>query len=408
MKFAYLLSHYPTIGHTYLLRELQGLRALGFDIPTVSIRPPDRSRETMLPGEREEADRTFCVLRAGLASFAVDHFVTMFTHPARFVRALRLALAMGRFHPAGTLRALVYLAEAVVAGRWMLRQGVDHFHSHFSTTVGLLITELFPLTMSMTIHGPEEFVDPDGTLLATKIRACRFVTGISYFAQSQMMQLVGYEHWSRFEVVPLGIFPEDYEAAPFRDDPQPFEISCVGRLTPFKAQHILLESIHRLRRAGRNVRLRLVGDGPDRKSLESRIAQLGLGDAVIVEGWKNQAEVRELYKHADVFALASSAEGVPVVLMEAMAMRIPCIATRITGVPELIRDGIDGLLVTPSDPGELTAAIARLMDDTELRRSVAQAGQRRVQEKYNLHTNIQRLADVFKRRLDTPSSAVRA
>jgi colanic acid/amylovoran biosynthesis glycosyltransferase len=399
MKFAYLLSHYPTIGHTYLFRELQGLRALGFDIPTVSIRPPDRPRETMLPGERQEADLTFCVLRAGATRFAMDHIGTILTAPVAYFRALRLALSMGRFHPAATFRSLVYLAEAVVAGRWMLRQGVDHFHSHFSTTVGLLITKLFPLTMSMTIHGPEEFVDPEGTLLATKIRACRFVTGISYFAQSQMMQLVDYEHWRRFEVVPLGIFPEDYEPAPFRENPQHFEISCVGRLTPFKAQHVLLETVHRLRKQGRNVRLRLVGDGPDRKSLEQRIEELGLDDAVIVEGWKNQAEVRELYKRADVFALASSAEGVPVVLMEAMAMRIPCIATRITGVPELIRDGIDGLLVTPSNPEELTTAIARLMDDTELRRRLAEAGQRQVKEKYNLHTNIQLLAEVFKSRL---------
>jgi colanic acid/amylovoran biosynthesis glycosyltransferase len=399
MKFAYLLSHYPTIGHTYLFRELHGLRALGFDIPTVSIRPPDRPRETMLPVERAEADLTFCVLRAGAIRFAIDHITTIFTRPVSYFRALRLAFSIGRFHPAATFRALVYLAEAAVAGRWMLRQGVDHFHSHFSTTVGLLMTKLFPLTMSMTIHGPEEFVDPQGTLLADKIRACRFVTGISYFAQSQMMQLVGYEYWCRFEVVPLGIFPEDYEPAPFRDNPEHFEISCVGRLTPFKAQHVLLETVHRLRKQGRNVRLRLVGDGPDRKSLEQRIAELGLGHTVIVEGWKNQAEVRELYKHADVFVLASSAEGVPVVLMEAMAMRIPCVATRITGVPELIRDGIDGLLVTPSDPEELTAAIARLMDDTELRRRLAEAGQRQVQEKYNLHTNIQLLADVFKRRL---------
>jgi colanic acid/amylovoran biosynthesis glycosyltransferase len=399
MKLAYLLSQYPTIGHTYLLRELRELRGLGWDIPTVSIRAADRNPDAMLEQERQEAARTFYVLKAGMRRMLLDHARLLCTHPHQFFTALAFAIRMGHFHPRVTAYSLAYFAEAVVAGSWMMRQGVSHFHSHFSTTVGLLITKLFPLSMSMTIHGPEEFVDPAGMLLAEKIRASSFVCAISYFAQSQMMQLVPYEYWSRFEVTPLGIDPEQYEPAPFREAPDPFEVSCVGRLTPFKAQHVLLESVHRLIRRGRNVRLRLVGDGPDRKSLELRIEELGLRRNVIVEGWKNQAEVRELYKRADVFALASSAEGVPVVLMEAMAMQIPCIATRITGVPELIRDGVDGLLVTPSDPEELAMAIAKLMEDPALRHRLAVAGRARVQDKYNLLPNVKRQSDVFRRRI---------
>jgi colanic acid/amylovoran biosynthesis glycosyltransferase len=142
-----------------------------------------------------------------------------------------------------------------------------------------------------------------------------------------------------------------------------------------------------------------VGDGPDRESLRARIAELGLTERVILEGWKNQDEVRRLYRNADIFALASSAEGVPVVLMEAMAMQLPCVATRITGVPELIRDGIDGLLVTPSDPEELARAISRLLDDAALRRRLAEAGRLRVRERYDLATNVARLSEIFRRRL---------
>ncbi len=408
MKVAYLLSQYPTIGHTYLLRELQGLRALGFDIPTVSIHAPDRTLDAMLPAERDEAERTFCVLRAGIGRFLSDHLATAFARPLPYLAAWRLALWMGRFRPAATLRSLVYLTEAVVAGRWIMSQGATHFHTHFSTTVGLLVTKLFPLTMSMTIHGGDEFVNPAGSFLPEKIKAAQFVSTISYYAQSQMMQLVPFAFWDRFEVVPLGVFPEEYKPAPFRESPRPFEVNCVGRLMRFKAQNILLESLHRLRQQGRDVRLHLVGDGPDREALERRIADLGLGDAVVFEGWKNQAEVSELNRKADAFALASFTEGVPVVLMEAMAVRVPCVATRITGIPELIRDGIDGLLVTSSSAQEMADAIARLMDDTELRRRLAEAGQRRVQDKYNIHTNIQLMADVFKRRLGVPSAAARA
>ena len=203
------------------------------------------------------------------------------------------------------------------------------------------------------------------------------------------------------EVAPLGIDPAVYEPAPFRESPGMFEIVCVGRLTPFKAQHVLLESVHSLVREGRRVRLRFVGDGPDRAGLEARIRSLNLSAQVSVEGWRNQAEVRQFYRQADIFALASFAEGVPVVLMEAMAMQIPCVATRITGVPELIRDGIDGLLVTPSDPVELAGAIARLIDDVDLRRRLGAAGRARVQGKYHLATNVGHLADIFRRRLSS-------
>ncbi len=399
MKLAYLLSQYPTIGHTYLLRELRGLRELGWDIPTVSIRLPDRPAEQMPEAEREEAARTFYVLRGGLAALAADQFAVFFAHPARYLAGLAWAFRLGGFDLKKCVYSVIYFAEAVRAGRWMMSQGVTHFHSHFSTTVALLMTKVFPLTFSTTIHGPEEFVDPAGFHLARKIEAALFVCAISFFARSQMAQLVPWEMWDRFEVAPLGIDSTVYEPAPFRESPEPYEIVCVGRLTPFKAQHILLEAVNRLLGEGRNVRLRFVGDGPDRPGLEARIRELGLPDRVVLEGWKNQDEVRKLYRNADIFALASSAEGVPVVLMEAMAMRIPCVATRITGIPELIRDGIDGLLVTPSDPDELAGAIARLLDDSALRRRLAEAGRVRVEEKYHLASNVARLSEIFRRRL---------
>jgi len=404
MKIAYLLSQYPTIGHTYLLREVRGLRELGWDIPTISIRPPDRRPEDMLETEREEAGRTFYVLRGGMAAVALDQLGVLLSRPAQYLKGLAYAVRLGGLDLKQCVYSLIYFAEAVRAGRWMMRSGVSHFHAHFSTTVGLLIVKVFPLTMSATIHGPEEFVDPAGFHLPQKIAASGFVSAISCFGRSQMAQLVPYEMWDRLEVAPLGIDPSLYEAAPFRESPDTYEIACVGRLTPFKAQHILLESVHLLIAEGRKIRLRLIGDGPDRASLEAHIRKLDLTEQVIVEGWKNQVEVRELYRRADIFALASFAEGVPVVLMEAMATQLPCVATRITGIPELIRDGIDGLLVTPSDPSELAGAIARLIDDPALRRRLAAAGRTRVEEKYHLTANVARLAEIFRSRVPAAGS----
>ena len=216
------------------------------------------------------------------------------------------------------------------------------------------------------------------------------------------MKLSSPAEWRKLEVSPLGVDPGAFAPRPFRAHPDPFVILCVGRLTPAKGQHILLQAVERLARDGRHVELRLVGDGPDRLSLEQEVRERGLSERVLFTGAVDQDRIRELYADADVFALASFAEGIPVVLMEAMAMTIPCVTTFITGIPELIRDGVDGLLVAPSDDEGLAQAIARLMDDAELRRRLGEAGRQRVLEKYDLDRNTERLAAVFQRRLSNP------
>jgi len=155
----------------------------------------------------------------------------------------------------------------------------------------------------------------------------------------------------------------------------------------------------------RHICLRFVGDGPDRSSLEADVAARGLGAAVVFEGAVNQDRIRALYAQADAFALASFAEGIPVVLMEAMAMEIPCVTTWITGIPELIRNGVDGLLVPPSDDAALAQALAVLMDDAAVRRRLGAAGRTRVLEAYNLSRNTERLAAIFRRRLGAQGAA---
>ena len=174
------------------------------------------------------------------------------------------------------------------------------------------------------------------------------------------------------------------------------DVLFVGRLVPVKGLHILVAALDRLLREGRSVLLRFAGDGPERPGLERNVAQRGLNRHVIFEGQQNSDQVRALYQQADIFALPSFAEGIPVVLMEAMAMEIPCVTTRITGIPELIRDGVDGLLVTPSNEQELAAAIARLCDDPQLRLRLGKSGRRRILEDFDLHRNTEQLATIFR------------
>jgi glycosyltransferase involved in cell wall biosynthesis len=326
----------------------------------------------------------------------------MARHPGRYLSACWYAIRLGGTDLKLACYGVFYFVEAVLVASWMRQHGLRHLHVHFATpaaTVALILRRVTPATVSITVHGPDEFYDVSAYRLREKIEASDFLCAIGSFARSQLMKLSDPEHWDKLEVTPLGVDPDHFRPRPFRSSPAPFEILCVGRLTPAKGQHILLRAMRRLRNEGRRVRLRLVGDGPDRASLESSARQLGITDCVRFEGAVNQDAIRSFYENADVFALPSFAEGIPVVLMEAMAMTVPSISTRITGIPELIRDGVDGLLVAPSDEGELASAVARLMDDPELRQRLGCAGRERVLEKYHLTRNIERLAEVFDRRL---------
>jgi glycosyltransferase involved in cell wall biosynthesis len=247
----------------------------------------------------------------------------------------------------------------------------------------------------MTVHGPDEFYDARGQYLERKVAAAGFVCCISSFARSQLMLLTPYVHWSKLVVSRLGVNPDVFKPQPTKLASDTFEILCVGRLTRAKGQHRLIDAVQRLAREGRCVRLRLVGSGPDEASLRAQAARGKRPERVVFEGPVNQDRIRTLYAAADVFAIVSFAEGIPVVLMEAMAMGIPCVSTRIAGIPELIRDGIDGLLVAPSDMEELEEALVRLMDDEALRLRLGTSGRTRIVEHYNLRRAVEVLAGIF-------------
>ena len=401
-RLAYLVSRYPAVSHTFILREVRLLREQGFDIQVASINAPDRPDSGLTAAELEEARQTYFVKRAGARAALAAHLSTLASAPAAYIRGLLFAVKKGRASLPATAKHLAYFVEAVMLGRWMRRNGLTHLHVHFATpaaTVALIATRVFAIDLSMTVHGPDEFDDVRGYHLAEKVAGSRFVWCIGAYARSQMMRVAPIAQWDRFEVAPLGVDPEIFTPGPARPPSDVFEVLCIGRLVSAKGQAVLIGAIDRLVRAGRRVRLRLAGDGPDRGPLERLVAERGLGSMVVFEGAVNADVIRGLYQRADAFALASFAEGVPVVLMEAMAMGVPVVSTAITGIPELIRPGLDGLLVPASDEAALADAIARLMDDRSLRDALGAAGRRRVIERYNLKPNVNRLADVFRRRI---------
>ncbi len=398
ISLAYLVSTYPTLSMIFVLREVMALRSLGIRIETASINPPDRTADQMTDNEVAEAVRTYCVKSHGLTGAVNAHLLALLRNFVGYWRGLRLVLRLGGLDLKKLFFNLMYFTEALMVGRWMRRQRLTHLHCHLAqqaATVGLYVRTVLKFGFSMTLHGPDEFYDAKGQYLAQKIAAADFIICISNFARSQLMMLSPPIYWNKFIVSRLGVNPQLFSPQPDKTAKEFFDILCVGRLTPAKGQHILIDAVERLTQQGRRVRLRLLGSGPDEASLRKQAAQNRIVDYVIFEGAMNQDRIRTFYAVADLFCLPSFAEGLPVVLMEAMAMGIPCVSTQITGIPELIRNGTDGLLVAPSDLDALVEALAKLMDDAALRERFSRSGRKRILQHYDLHRNVKELARHF-------------
>ncbi|MFK5969769.1 MAG: glycosyltransferase [Candidatus Marithrix sp.] len=402
-RLAYLISQYPAISHTFILREISTLRKLNFDISVTSINPPDRDIEQLTDIEQEEATNTYYIKPDGIIGASKAHFYTILTQPLNYLSGLFFALRLGKFDLKKILYNFFYFVEAVMIGQWMRKNKLSHLHVHFgmeAATVGLITKRTFPITFSFTMHGPRDFYDIYGCYLSQKILDADFICCITNFAKSQLMMLSPPTCWDKLEVSQLGVNPNIFVPHQFRQHPEPFEILCVGRLVPDKGQFILIEAITRLVAKGYNLRLYLVGNGPDKLTLETEVKQRGLTEQIIFTGAVNQDQIIQFYANTDIFVLASFAEGLPVVLMEAMAMEIPCVTTNITGIPELIEHRVNGLLVTPSDIDSLTIAIAELMDKPDFRQQLSIAAGKKVKQDYELQQNTKKLANIFQKRLN--------
>lgn len=401
LKLAYLVSQYPAVNHTYILGEVRGLRGQGIEVEVISIKPPDRPAGKLSGVEREEEESSWYVARAGLAGMAAAHGNTFLRRPAAYLSTFLFALRMSRFTPAEIPRWMLFFLQAAVVGDHLRRRSLHRLHVHYASSVGLLVARMFPVRVSHTLHGSAEFLDARAFRIWEKVHYADFIVAISQFGRSQTMLFSSPADWPRIEVCPLGIDPDEFTPAVRTRSPgEPFRLLTAGQLAAAKGLPVLIAALARLLARGRGVRLVLVGDGPLRPALEQQARETGAASAVRFEGFRNNAELKRYYAEADAFVLASFAEGVPVVLMEAMAAGLPCIASRITGIPELIEDGAGGLLTPPGDEEAIAAAVERLMDDGSLRHRLGEAARSAVVERYHIRKNTARLAEIFQARHD--------
>ncbi len=371
------------------------LRTIGVDVSVASLGSPDRAIEALPTIEKEEAERSVYIKRQGALAALSSLIAWGFRAPARTLRVIALAVFSAGAHPRRIAAHLAYLGQASLVADWLRRTGHTRLHAHFCSTVAMLCGELSGVSWSFTIHGPAEFDDVIAFSLVEKVRRAKAVIAISGFARSQVLRHVSPDMWPRVTVVPLGIEPESYMPPAARSRGARVELLTVGRLAPVKAQSLLVEAVRRLRDAGRVVRLRIVGAGPDRSRLERLIAEGSLEGVVELVGPLASDAVTRMYAETDIFALPSFAEGVPVVLMEAMAMQRPCVSSNLMGIPELIEHGVTGMLARPADVDDVVRKLTVLLDDESLCRRIGTAARATVQRDYDLHTNVARLAAVI-------------
>ncbi len=408
IRIGYLLSRYPAISHTFFLKEVLELRKRRLGIQVASINPPDRKREELPEVEAVEASQTFYVKPSGILKVAARIVKIALSNPEVALRGLGAALELGGFDLKSRAFALFYFAEALLVGDWMRCNSLPHLHVHFGgpvATVGMLTSQAWQIPWSVTLHGPDEFFDQDAFYLRRKIESARFVICISDFCRSQVLRIAPDLSDLRVEVIRLGVDcnalqpqPASLSSASAEAGAGPFHLVCTGRMVAAKGHRILLEAIATLVSSGVSVTCTLIGDGPERPALEAQCSRSGIAANVNFLGAKPHQATLDQVATADAFVLASFAEGLPVALMEAMALGIPCVSTTIAAIPELIQDGQNGLIVPPANPVSLSNALLRLAKDPQLREKLGLAARETVVSHYNLATNLDRLAEMWLRR----------
>jgi glycosyltransferase involved in cell wall biosynthesis len=401
MTIAYLVNQYPKVSHSFIRREIAGVEASGLQVARFSIR--SCGSELVDEVDKLEQELTQVVLGIGKVRLLFALLRVAITRPARLLSALWLMLQVGWHSERGVLRHFAYLAEACVLLGWFSELGIAHVHAHFgtnSTTVAMLCHALGGPPYSFTVHGPEEFDKAEAIALTEKIKRSAFVVGVSCFGKSQLYRWCEYEQWSKIQVVHCGVDELflTQSHSPIPDQPH---LVCVGRLSEQKGHLVLVEAAGRLAAEGLRFKLILVGDGPLRAQIETMIAQLGLQDHIEITGWASNTEVQQHILASRAMVLPSFAEGLPVVVMEALALSRPVISTYVAGIPELVEPGTCGWLVPPGSVESLTEAMrAALQSSVETLEQMGQVGASRVAGQHNAAIEASKLAALFRSNIE--------
>jgi colanic acid/amylovoran biosynthesis glycosyltransferase len=408
VKVAYIVNQYPKVSHSFIRREILAVERYGISVLRIAMRGWDAT--VVDPADESERNSTRHVLQRGAWVLLRSLLVMFVKSPSRFIRTFLVANRMSLVSDQSIIRHWIYFAEACVVAEWVLDFGATHLHAHFgtnSTDVAMLASSLTGIPYSFTAHGSAEIDRARSIALKDKIEGAAFVAAVCSFGRSQLYRWVGHEHWSKIHVVPCGLDEKFLEPPP-----QPYNDSaslvCVGRLSIEKGHFLLLDALRLVLDAGYRCELVLAGDGELRGAIEKRIARLQLPDHVRITGWISGEQVREEILRARALVLPSFIEGLPVVIMEAMAMSRPVIATYVGGIPELVLNDETGWLVPAGDVNSLARAMQdSLSASPEALTRMGQQGRARVLQRHDIDNAATRLVRLFGAESELAYSAAR-
>ena len=404
IPIAYITQSFPALTQTFVYREVLALENIGFDIATCAIWKPNRAG--LSQESRPLVDRSLYVFPISWFRFLGAHLYFLLTHPAAYMRTLFFILTRQGESGKNRLRTLFHFCEAIYLAPELKKRRVRHIHAHFTinaASIALVLSRLLGISFSFTAHN---IFFTDRLLLKEKVQEARFIVAISEFTKQFLISLVPKQDLAdKIHIVHCGLSLDDFappDSKPQNDIPL---LLFVAQLCPRKGAPILVEACGILAERGVVFRCVIVGDGPQRALVEQLIEQHGLQKVIELAGAVPQEHLKKYLDQADVFVLPcitasdGDMDGIPVSLMEAMAMEIPSVSTQVSGIPELIENGQSGLLSPEKDAAALAGALQRLLADKTLRAKLGKNGRQKIVQEFNIQANVAQLATLFQRYL---------
>ncbi len=403
LKVAYVMSRFPKLTETFVLGEILALERLGFQVEVYPLRR--EQAKVIHPEAQRVVERAHFTPWFSWAIFTANVYYLL-RRPRGYFSTLWVLLRRNF----GSLRffagAMLFFPKAVYFARRMAAERVAHLHAHFCShpaACAYVVHRLAGISFSFTAHGTD--LHCDRHMLREKVAAADFVVAISQYNRDLILAECGPRHADKVTVIHCGVDTDKFQPrtrpTPFDQGHGPLQIVCVGTLHEVKGQTYLIDACGLLRNRQIDFQCHLIGEGPDRARLEAQAARLAISDRVHFHGCRPTHEVAARLAGADVLVAPSvptangQREGIPVVLMEAMAGGLPVVTSRLSGIPELVSDGVNGLLTAPGDAVALADALLRLHGDRELRRRLGQAGREKVLAEFNRTSNAAALAQRF-------------
>ena len=403
LRVAYIMSRFPKISETFIFREINAVKQRGIE---VEIFPLIREKTTVVHPEVSQLVESAWFTPLLSTPIALANLSNFLRGPITYLRVffdtLRATFGSRRFFGG----AIAYYPKAVYFADQMRRLGVDHIHAHFASfpaAVAYVVHRFSGIPFSFTAHGSD--LHRDRKMLREKVDACAFAVCISEYNRHVILDDCGESNRRKLVIVHCGIdadfFQARDEATAYDVGRGPLKLVCTGTLHEVKGQIHLLRACQLLMKREIDFQCHLIGDGPDREMLQAEASKLEIESNVVFHGARTASEVRGQVAEADIYICPSvpssdgRREGIPVALMEAMACGVPCIASRLSGIPELIRHEDTGLLTEPGDHASIAAAIELLAANRQLRGELGTAGERFVRAEFDLGKNVDKLVEHF-------------